>query len=188
MTLRLFSSLRKSQGFGELCARNGVKDQIYISFHKSQDHAWPCLPEGILRGAIQCVPRKTQELIFPTVYSLCLREAAMETVRKSCCTKACVLREWGSAGPERPGNLGWKVRSGLLLGRWAGCWVEVGGEGMWGGGNTWVKGRLGRWWMGKVERGRKGWDEEGAWRMVGKVGGIQGRATVDFQDCSQSNR
>ena len=59
---------------------------------------------------------------------------------------------------------------------------------MWGGGNTWVKGRLGRWWMGKVERGRKGWDEEGGWRMVGKVGGIQGRATVDFQDCSQSNR
>lgn len=42
--------------------------------------------------------------------------------------------------------------------------------------------------MGKVQRGGKGWDEEGARRMVGKVGGVQGRAAVDFQDCSQPNR
>ena len=91
MTLQLFSSLRKSQGFGELCARNGVKDQIYISYHKSQDHAWPCLPEGILKGAIPCAPRKAQKLIFPTVYSLCRREAAMETESPSV-PRVCALR------------------------------------------------------------------------------------------------
>lgn len=51
----------------------------------------------------------------------------METVRKSCCTKACALREWGPAGPEHPGN-------GVESEVWVATWAMGGmlGGGGWG--------------------------------------------------------
>ena len=86
--------------------------------------------------------QESTEIDFPNSVQLVPQRGCYGN-RKSLCTKGVCAQS--PAGPGRPGNLGWKVRSGLLLGRRAGCRVEVGGEGMRDGGDTWVKGRLGRW-------------------------------------------
>lgn len=123
-----------------------------------------------------CAQENT-ELIFPTVYS-----QAAESYGNSGKVR---LHRRHVHFRERSSGKGQNVLETWVEREvWAATWARR----AWGRGNTWVKGRLGRWWMGKVQRGGKGWDEEGARRMVEKVGGIQRRVAADFQDCSQPNR